>query len=402
MAGHTTLRPAGLRAGAAAALLRRAAVRLGDIAEAGGVPFAIRLPAQAAAAAGDGTGEVIRFGRGEPGFVLVARGPAGVAALASLERTRLAEAFIAGELDLEGETTHVLALRELFPQRALTARLWRFVQPLLFGQVRADEEWIPQHYDEDPDFYQLFLDRRHRCYSQGLFTHPQEPLEDAVTRKLEYALAATRLEPGQTVLDVGGGWGAFTEFAGRRGIHVTSLTISPASERYIQELILRAGLPCRVVRQHLMDHHGGPYDAIVNLGVTEHLPDYRASLEKYRSLLRPGGRVCLDASAAREKHDLSEFFLRHIFPGNGSPLCLHEYLAHVAASPFEVLEVQNDRENYALTARRWAENLDRHRAEIELRWGRPLHRRFHLYLWGCVDGFARDVIQAYRWVLALR
>jgi cyclopropane-fatty-acyl-phospholipid synthase len=397
MARDTTVRSTGLKSGVAAALLRHAASRYGAIAEEGAIPFAVRVDD----ADGSGTSDEVSFGAGAPEFMLIARNRAGVAALTSMERTRLAEAYLDGDLDVEGEISRVLALRELFPEKSAAARFWRFLQPLLHGQVRADQDWIPQHYDEDADFYLLFLDARHRCYSQGVFAHAGESLEDAMTRKLEYALAATRLQPGQTVLDVGGGWGAFLEFAGKRGIHVTSLTISPASETYLQELILRHDLPCRALREHFFEHEDGPYDAIVNLGVTEHLPDYGASLAKYRSLLKPGGRICLDASAARRKHDLSAFFLRHIFPGNGSPLCLHEYMAHVAESPFEVIEVHNDRQNYGLTARHWAENLERHRALIESRWGIRLHRRFQLYLWGCVDGFERDVIQAYRWVLAL-
>lgn len=389
MAGDATLRDRRLNTRVAGALLQRAARRFGAVAAAG-TPFAIRY--------GDWT---VPFGDGAPSFTLIARTHAGLAALASLERTRLAECYLAGDVDLDGDLTAVLALRELLPERAAAARLWRLVHPLILGQVRADQEWIPHHYDEDPDFYLLFLDRRHRCYSQGVFSSPDESLESAMTRKLEYTLASIGVGPGQHVLDVGGGWGAFLEFAGRRGIHVTSLTISPASEAYLQEMILREGLPGRALRQHLFEHQGGPYDAIVNLGVTEHLPDYGATLEKYRSLLKPGGRICLDASAAREKHDLSAFFLRHVFPGNGSPLCLHDYLAHVARSPFEVVEVHNDRENYRLTTWHWARNLDRHRELIERRWGPRLYRRFQLYLWGCVDGFERDVIQAYRWVLTL-
>jgi cyclopropane-fatty-acyl-phospholipid synthase len=390
MAGHATLRNHGLSSRVAGTLLRNAARRFDAVTADAGIPFAIR--------SGDW---IHRFGDGEPRFTLVARTRAGLAALASLDRTRLAEAYLASDLDLEGEITSVLALRELFPERTAAARLWRLLHPMVFGQVRADREWIPHHYDEDPEFYLLFLDQRHRCYSQGVFASPDESLEAAMTRKLEYALSSINVAPGQHVLDVGGGWGAFLEFAGRQGVHVTSLTISPASEAFLQELILREGLPGRVLRQHLFEHQDGPYDAIVNLGVTEHLPGYRVTLEKYRSLLKPGGRVCLDASAARESHDLSTFFLRHIFPGNGSPLCLHEYLAEVARSPFELVEVINDRNNYRLTTWHWARNLDRYRELIEARWGPRLYRRFQLYLWGCVDGFQRDVIQAYRWVLTL-
>mgnify|MGYP006213774581 CR=1 FL=1 len=116
-------------------------------------------------------------------------------------------------------------------------------------------------------------------------------------------------------------------------------------------------------------------------------------------LLRPGGRVYLDASAARRKHAVTDFFERHIYRGNGSQMVLHEYLAAVARSPFEVEVVHNDRHSYMLTTLAWAQNLERNRETIEARWGTAQFRRFQLYLWGCVDGFRRDIIQAYRVVL---
>jgi cyclopropane-fatty-acyl-phospholipid synthase len=314
----------------------------------------------------------------------------------------IGEAYLKGALDVEGDFLRVLSLRNLFRDRHPLLWAWKFVRPLLFGQVKSDARAIAEHYDEDPEFYLSFLDDAHRCYSQGVFEHDGEPLEAGIRRKLDFALDAIGVREGERVLDVGGGWGAWTEYAGERGIRVTSLTISQASERFINALIQRKKLPCRVVREHLFAHQPAErYDAIVNLGVTEHLPDYARTLKKYASLLKPGGRVCLDASATRRKYDVSAFFEKHIFPGNGSPVCIHDYLGEVAKSPFSILAVYNDTHNYELTTRHWAQRLDAHREEIERRWGLAQYRRFQVYLWGCVDGFRRDVVQAYRWVLEL-
>ena len=81
---------------------------------------------------------------------------------------------------------------------------------------------------------------------------------------------------------------------GRRGVRVTSLTISAESERYVNDLIIREQLPCQVVREHFLEYQSKErYDAIVNLGVTEHLPDYAATLAQYERLLKPGGRSFL-------------------------------------------------------------------------------------------------------------
>ena len=354
------------------------------------VPFGLQLAG--------GTRHV--FGGREPAFTLVVKDGSGVAALSTLDLMDIGEAYLKGALDVEGDFLGVLALRDLFRDRHPLLWAWKFVRPLLFGQVKSDARAIAGHYDEDPDFYLSFLDGAHRCYSQGVFEHDGEPLEAGIRRKLDFALGAIGVREGERVLDVGGGWGAWTEYAGERGIRVTSLTLSQASERFINALIQRKKLPCRVLREHLFAHQPAErYDAIVNLGVTEHLPDYPRTLAAYRTLLKPGGRVYLDASAARRKNHVSTFFENQIFRGNGSPLSLQDYVAALSRSPLELEVVLNDRVNYGITTRRWAENLDAARATIEARWGSRQYRLFRLYLWGCVDGFARDVIQAYRLVL---
>ena len=344
--------------------------------------------------------EPIAFGSTEPRFTLVVKDGRGLAALATMDTTAAGEAYLDGSLDVEGELADLLALRGLFSDRHPVRLAARFVRPFLRGQVAVDKQNIAHHYDEDPDFFLLFLDTRHRAYSQGIFERDDEPLEDAIARKLDFARDAVGLKPGDRVLDIGGGWGAFTEYGGRLGARVTSLTISRESEAYISGLIADQGLPCEVRREHLFEHHPAePYDAIVNLGVTEHLPDYERSLAVYYRLLKPGGSIYLDASAARRKHAVSSFFERHIYRGNGSQMVLHEYLDALSETPFEVDAVYNDRHSYMLTARAWARNLDRHRETIEARWGTAQFRRFQLYLWGCVDGFSRDILQAYRLVL---
>src|SRR5207245_1185992 len=75
---------------------------------------------------------------------------------------------------------------------------------------------------------------------------------DAMTRKMELAVDALGLKPGDHVLEVGGGWGAFVEYAAQRGIEVTTLTLSKESERFLTELIERQDLPARVVREHVL------------------------------------------------------------------------------------------------------------------------------------------------------
>jgi cyclopropane-fatty-acyl-phospholipid synthase len=357
-----------------------------------GVPFAIAWK----------NGEPLRYGEGEPGFTIRVHDEPAVSALASLDATSILEAYMHGGLDFVGEMEAVFSLRDMTSDRHPLRYFWSLARPLLFGQTRADRDGISSHYDHPPEFYLAFMDARHRCYSQAVYERDDEALEDAMTRKLDFALDQIRVKPGDRVLDIGGGWGAFTEHAGRRGIRVTSLTISRESEDYLNALIRRENLPCDVLNRHLYEYTpDAPYDAVVNLGVTEHLPDYGRSIAAYRRLLKPGGRMYLDASACREKYGFHSFIYRHIYPNNCSPAALHEWLTELAKTPFQLKGVWDDRHSYYLTARQWARNLEARRAEIVARHGEVLFRKFQVYLWGTADVFRRDIMQAYRWVIEL-
>ena len=74
----------------------------------------------------------------------------------------------------------VLALRELFRDNRDLRFIWRFIRPIVFGQVKSDKKWIANHYDIGEEFFLLFLDKRYRAYSQAVFKYNAEPLEDAL------------------------------------------------------------------------------------------------------------------------------------------------------------------------------------------------------------------------------
>lgn len=221
-------------------------------------------------------------------------------------------------------------------------------------------------------------------------------------RKFRYAFDACGIRPGQRVLDIGGGWGSFLQFAGEQGVRVTSITISDASASTMRDLIRARGFDgCEVVQEHFLEYRPAePFDAIVNLGVTEHLPDYRRTLAQYERLLKPGRRVYLDAYSGK-RHGMPSFISKWVFQGNTSPLCLEQYLTEVARTPFEVVVIKNDRHNYFLSCKKWAENLEAHRDEVVARWGAHLYRRFVLYLWSAANSFETGTLSAHHMILQL-
>ena len=362
--------------------------------------FAYRPPVSFAVQTPDG--QTRAFGPDQPGFTIRINDNEGIRALSSMDQLQVALAYLHGHLDVDGDMMSALATRKFFPDVHPIAWLTRFVPMLFRGKAEHDRRSISAHYDRESDFFLTFLDNRHRCYTQGVFASDDEPLEDAMTRKMDLAIQAIGVEPGDHVLEVGGGWGAFVEHAGRRGIQVTTLTLAEESERFLNDLVAANNLPATVVRRHILQYTSHRrYDAIVNMGVTEHLPDYRATVRKYAELIKPGGRVYLDALAMRRKHHVSTFMSRYIYPGKSSPLLLHSYLKQVARSQFTLVSVADDRHNYFLTCREWARRLDAARDEIVRRWGDQLYRRYRLFLWGSASAFDSGLVQAYRWVLQM-
>jgi cyclopropane-fatty-acyl-phospholipid synthase len=342
---------------------------------------------------------IYRFGKGEPVIKVLVKDREGLSALSRFDELGICEAYMNDSLDVVGDMLGFVSLRGGLSDTHPLHTLWRRIAPMFVGRVKTDRKAIASHYELSNEFYLLFMDPS-RCYSQAVFEHDDESLETAQRRKLNFALSSCHMKPGDRVLDVGGGWGAFTEHAGKRGMRVTSLTISHQSEAYISELIKTQELPCKVFFRNFMEHTSpNPYDAIVILGVMEHLPDYRAVLQQFQQLLKPGGYIYLDASAFRKKYSKPTFVSRYIFPGDHSYFCLHEFLAEVAKTKMEVLAVHNDSHNYYLTCKAWAEKLEFSREEIVSRWGERLYRRFRLYLWGSAHAFLSHGMDAYRVVL---
>jgi cyclopropane-fatty-acyl-phospholipid synthase len=367
-------------------ILRRIHQHVADQAK---IPFEIRLW-------GD---RVYRFGQGAPAVGILVHARRGLTALSRLDELSICEAYMAGSLDVVGDMLGFVSLRGTLSDRHPLHELWRRLAPWLIGRFTINRQAIATHYEFDNDFYLRFLDAT-RCYSQAVFERDDEALATAQRRKLDFAIEACRLKPGDRVLDVGAGWGTFMEHAGRRGIQVTGLTIAQQSEQFLADLIHRLQLPAQVLNQDFLAYQSSePYDAIVILGVMEHLPDYPVVLRRLQQLLKPGGRVYLDASAFREKYVKPTFVSRYVFPGDHSYFCLHDFLAAAAKTPLDVLAVYNDRHSYFLTCKAWAENLEAARADIIGRWGESLYRRFRLYLWASAAAFRNRGMEAYRVVL---
>ena len=372
-------------------LLGRFAAQYSDIA----TPFEVAMP----------DGAVECFGTGTPTFRVTIRNKRGLRAIASLDEGNIADAYLYGDIDLDGDMVKPFQLRATMKDSHWLTEVWRYLQPLFFGQVYTNRRAISSHYDVPEDFFLSFLDPKVPCYTQGVYAHPDaadpgETLSEANLRKFEYAFEKLRLKPGDRLLEVGPGWGAWFEYASQRGVQCTGISISQASIDYLTRRGKELGYDWKLILTDLLDFQADqPYDAIVIMGVIEHLPDYKRVLDKFMTLLKPDGRIFLDGSAATTKYELSSFMVKYIYPGNHSFLVLDDLLNKVAKTPFQCEEVFNDRMSYFHTFVQWAKNFDANKDTVVAKFGDFQFRRFRLYLWGATWEFLSRSLDCYRLIL---
>ena len=351
--------------------------------------FALTLP--------DGRG--LTFGGGTPAFRVIVRNLPTLSAIAALDEGRIADAYIGGDFDIVGDVMAVMELRSYFHDRHPISYARRFLDAFVFGQVKANANAIKVHYELEPEFFLSFLGET-RCYTQGVFADDDEGLDEAVRRKFEYVMKECRIGPGTRMLDVGAGWGGWASYAAERGVAVTGLTISEKSREFLCSRGKPPGVEWEILKQDFFDYRpSDPFDAIVVMGVMEHLPDYPRVVKKLLELLKPGGYAFMDASAQRVKYEASSFIYRHVYPGNHSFFDLADFLTALAKTPLRLRSVLDDRHSYYLTFKHWAQNFEAHRERIVRTFGESHFRRFQLYLWGAAHSFATDDLQCYRLVL---
>ena len=219
------------------------------------------------------------------------------------------------------------ALRASLDDRHPLVAAWRFIEPLLFGQVYTNKQAISSHYNADPKLFLSFLDPIFPAYSQGVYANDDESLATALQRKFDWAIEQCRIGQGKRVLEIGPGWGAFAGHALQSGVRFTGITNSEVSQSYLKGKLANFGDNFDIVLTDFYEYRAeGAVRRHRHHGRDRASARLRARAEEVPALLKPGGRVFLDGSAWKKKYELSTFMVRHIYPGNHSFLVLDDLL----------------------------------------------------------------------------
>jgi cyclopropane-fatty-acyl-phospholipid synthase len=254
------------------------------------------------------------------------------------------------------------------------------------GQAR-DAQAIAHHYDVSNEFYELFLDPL-MVYTCAYYRDPDGKLEQAQQDKLDHVCRKLELRRGETLLDIGCGWGSLSMWAVRHyGVRAHGVTLSRAQADYATERIRREGLAdtCRV---EYLDYRDLPpdvvYDKIAAVGVIEHvgIPNYPAFFGGVRARLKDGG-LYLNHGITHDFHwkrtSQTEFLYRHVFP-NADLAGLSQTLTEMERAGWEIMDVEGLRLHYARTCRQWVERLCARADEARALAGERTFRTWRLYL----------------------
>ena len=349
------------------------------------------------------------------------------ALLGSPSQVVLAEAYIYSQFDFDGDIAAVFPLANYLLNKHWSVKEKLRLGGLLLGlpaqptgqpaagtvklrggvhSKQRDRQAVSYHYDVSNDFYRLWLDQN-MVYSCGYFQKPNDDLDRAQQQKVDYICRKLRLKPREKLLDIGCGWGGLIIHAARQyGVQALGITLSEQQLGFARERILREGLAgrCQVRLLDYRDVEGsGTYDKLASVGMVEHvgssrLPEYFQ--HAYR-LLRPGG-VFLNHGIGRAGNRPSPprptFTDVYVFP-DGELVPLATTLQAAEEAGFEVRDLENLREHYALTLHHWLRRLEAHADEARLVADEVKYRIWRLYLAGSEYYFRSGKLDLYQTLL---
>lgn len=355
----------------------------------------------------------------------------------------LGEAFLSKDIDVEGDLFSVFDVAEhIFHgsrgQRQLVAEvaagvllgLGKWWKEGRLHSEKRDRQAISYHYDQPVGFYRPWLGQT-LAYSCAYFHSIDEDIDSAQHNKLEFICRKLRLRKNERLLDIGCGWGSLIVHAARNhAVFAEGITLSREQAAVAGERILSEGLSerCRV---DLLDYREAPkclptFDKLASVGMYEHvgLRNLGLYFGAARRILRPGG-VFLNHGIARSSvagadnrsffdgilvpflRDVlkfrrprnSSFIDKYVFP-DGDLVTISQTLRAAESAGFEVRDVENLREHYELTLRRWVDGLRANAAVLLKNVPEFTYRIWLLYMAGSAAAFKRGDIGVYQTLLS--
>jgi len=350
----------------------------------------------------------------EPRVEILLRHPAAAPALLSPSLDSLGEAYVEGRIDLVGTAQDIVQIARRLAEigaegashaaEGAVARLLHRLAHAADHTKEADRQAIQYHYDVSNAFYAEWLDPA-MVYSCAYFERGDESLAEAQQKKIDHILTKLRIQPGQTLLDIGCGWGALVmRAASRFGARCVGVTLSQGQYALARERVREAGLQDRV-EIRLQDYRDvtGPFDRITSVGMFEHvglkhLKDYFARIH---DLLAPDGWALNHGITSTDAHDGEtrygggRFIDRYVFPQGELPH-IGTVLRTMQEGGLEAVDVEGLRRHYARTLQLWSEAFEASGEQLKTLVDDRHWRIWRVYLVGSQWAFEQDEVSLFQ------
>jgi len=290
------------------------------------------------------------------------------------------------------------------PGQKWTSELLRFVRhPPRLNSLNGSQKNIHHHYNIGNDFYDLWLDNEESQYTCAYFPRDDMTLEQAQVAKLHHVARKLKLQPGQTVVEAGSGWGGLARFFAKHyGVKVKAYNISHEQVRYSTEKAKEMGLDDKV--EYIEDDYrniNGTYDVFVSVGMLEHV-----GRKQYQNLggvvdrcLRETGLGLIHTIGRNQPGLMNSWIEKRIFPG-AYPPSLKEMMDIFEPNHLSVLDVENIRLHYAKTLEHWLERFNANEDKITKMFDSDFVRAWRLYLAGSLSAFTAAHLQLFQVVFS--
>ena len=344
-----------------------------------------------------------RFGMGDPSFAIYFKQEKSIKSIFAKGSMGFAEEYVAGNIDVDGDFQQLirLGIHPQFQNLKLSlgtkaAVLMNHISSLntLNGSARN----IAHHYDLGDDFYRLYLDES-MTYSCAYFRNDNDSLEDAQRQKYEHICRKLQLKEGETLVDIGCGWGGMLLYANRHyGIKGLGCTLSIHQAEYAKKRVIEEGLE-KGITILLEDYRNikGQFDKFVSIGMFEHVGKRLIStfIDRTKAMLKPGGIGLLHTIGKERNTPFDPWTMKYIFPGGYLPTLDH-IIRSMGEKGLVPIDVENLRLHYAATLDEWAKRFEANVEQIEKMFDQRLVRTWRMYLRGSSAAFRWGDIRLYQ------
>ena len=326
--------------------------------------------------------------------------------------SRVYEAYMEGQIDIPAEhweplfnsrhETMSFGLTDTHFKWALT----NFLPEVAIHSKDQDSRIVGEHYNRGNDFFAWFLGEA-MVYTAAWFENPSVPLEQAQYKKIDRACQKLHLKEGETLLDIGCGWGTFVARAAKEfGAKTYGVTLAQEQVNFGTDRINAYGVSDRA-KVEVCDYRNvtGQFDKIVSLEMCEHVgvKNIVSYYKKVHELLRDDGLFVLQWTGIRALYSPQNpltamtlrpedliwalFMARYIFPGADASLTLSGMIRAAEDGGFEVIDVENMSPHYIITLRAWRDNWVSNEKAIIAAYGQRWYRLWHFFLhWSALIG----------------